>query len=274
MSANHPILIIGGLGKTGARIDARLKAKGYATHPASRSTAHRFDWNEPATWDAALHGCTAAYVSYQPDLAVPGAVEAIARLAEKARRQGLERIVLLSGRGEAGAERAEEALIASGMAWTILRCGWFNQNFSEGGFRGGILAGALRLPLGAVSEPFVDVDDIADVAVAALTDPDHANRLYELTGPRALTMAEAVAEIAAATGRNIAFQRITPAEFEAEMRPYLPAETIALLLELFTQVFDGRNSLPMPGVEQALGRKPRDFANFVRQAVHDGAWIS
>src|SRR5262249_27513331 len=190
--SDHPILIIGGNGKTGGRVNARLQSRGIATRPVSRSTAIPFDWNRPETWAAALDGVSKAYITYHPDIAVEGAAEAIATLGHLAKAKGLQQVVLLSGRGEPRAQRAEAALQASGVNCTIVRASWFNQNFSEGYLIDGVRAGDIMLPAGPVPEPFVDADDIADVAVAALTDERHVHRLYELTGPRALTFAEAV----------------------------------------------------------------------------------
>ena len=270
--AELPILIIGGAGKTGGRVDALLKTRGVPTRPASRSTPIPFDWTRRKTWPAALAGVSAAYVTYQPDLAVEGAAESIAEVARLARESGLKHFVLLSGRGEAGAERAETALQQSGVPWTIVRASWFNQNFSEGYLLDGIQAGEIALPAGAVLEPFVDADDIAEVVVAALTEKHHAGRLYEVTGPRALTFAEAVAEIAAASGRPIRYRQVTPEEFAAALRPHVSADVVALMLELFTIVLDGRNSGLAHGVEAALGRPARDFADYARRTAATGVW--
>ena len=267
-----PILIIGGAGKTGGRVNTLLKARGIATRPVSRSTTPAFDWNRPESWSAALDGVSKAYVTYQPDLAVDGATEAIAELSRLAREKGLEHVVLLSGRGEPGAQRAEAALRASGVPWTTVRASWFNQNFSEGYLLDGVLAGEIALPAGAVPEPFVDADDIAEVVVAALTDERHVNRLYEVTGPRALTFAEAVGEIAAGTGRSVRYTQISPEDFVVTMRAYAPEDIVQLLHDLFTVVLDGRNVRVMHGVEEALGRPARDFAAYVRKTVAAGTW--
>jgi uncharacterized protein YbjT (DUF2867 family) len=213
-----------------------------------------------------------AYVTFQPDLAVEGSTEAIAELSRLARERGLKRVVLLSGRGEPGAQRAEAALEASGVPWTIVRASWFDQNFSEGYLLDGVLAGEIALPTGAVPEPFIDADDTADVVVAALTHERHAGKTYEVTGPHALTFAQAVAEIASAAGRPIRYRQISPEDFAASMRPYLPEETVQLLHELFTVVLDGRNSGVMHGVEEALGRPARDFSDYARQAAATGVW--
>lgn len=271
-SNQAPVLIIGGAGKTGARVNTLLKQRGIATRPVSRSTPISFDWTRPEGWSAALEGVSKAYVTFQPDLAVDGADAAIAELSELARRKGLERVVLLSGRGEPGAQRAEAALRASGVPWTIVRASWFNQNFSEGYLLDGVLAGEIALPAGAVPEPFIDADDIADVVVAALTDERHANKLYEVTGPRALTFAQAVKEISASVGRPVNYTQITPEDFVISMRAYAPEDIVQLLNELFTVVLDGRNTQVANGVQEALGRPPLDFSDYARKVAAAGAW--
>lgn len=272
MTATAPILIIGGAGKTGRRVSERLRSRGIATRDVSRSTAPSFDWTNPATWAAALDGVSKAYVTYQPDLAVDGASEAIEKLSRIARDKGLDQVVLLSGRGEPGAQRAEAALQTSGVSWTIVRASWFAQNFSEGYLIDGVLAGEVSLPAGPVPEPFIDVDDIADVAVAALTDDRHRNRLYEVTGPRSLTFADAIAEISAAVGRPIRFTQSSPEAFAEAMGPYVPKDIVDLLLDLFTVVLDGRNVQVASGVQQALGRPARDFSDYVRTTAATGVW--
>ena len=266
-------LITGGTGKTGRRVAERLEAHGRAIRIGSRSGTPPFDWEDPSTWPAAFDGATSAYVSFYPDIAVPGSVDAVAALAETALAAGCRRLVLLSGRGEPEAQAAERALQASGADWTIVRCSWFDQNFSEGVFCESLLAGTLALPVGDVGEPFVDIDDVADVAVAALTEPGHVDKLYELTGPRLLSFADAVAEIAAATGRDLQYVQITLAEFTAGLADDgVPDDVRALLAFLFGEVLDGRNESLTDGVQQALGRPARDFRDYARDAAATGVW--
>jgi uncharacterized protein YbjT (DUF2867 family) len=267
-----PVAIIGGNGKTGRRVNELLKARGVPTRPVSRSTTPSFDWSRPKEWESALDGISKAYITYQPDIAVDGAVEAIAELGRLAYRKGLEHVVLLSGRGEPSAQRAEAALQASGACWTVVRASWFNQNFSEGYLLDSVLAGEVALPAGPVPEPFIDADDIADVVVAALTNERHANRLYEVTGPRSLTFAEAVGEISVGLGRPVRYTQITSEDFVTSLRGYVPEDIIKLLSELFAVVLDGRNTQVMHGVEEALGRPPRDFAAYVKKTVAEGVW--
>jgi uncharacterized protein YbjT (DUF2867 family) len=266
-------LILGGTGKTGRRIAERLTARGRAVRIGSRSAEPAFDWDDRATWAPALQGVDAVYVSFYPDIAVPGAPETIRAFAELAVTNGVRRLVLLSGRGEAEAQRAEEMLKASGADWTILRCSWFCQNFNESFLLDPVLSGEVALPAGTTPEPFVDADDIADVAVAALTEEGHVGELYELTGPRLLTFAEAVADIARACGREIRYVPITPAQFAEGMKEQqVPADVIALVTYLFTEVLDGRNAQMTDGVRRALGREARDFAVFARDAAATGVW--
>ena len=268
-----PILIIGKNGKTGSRVNQRLQALGYATRPVSRSTSPAFDWDNPATWQAALEGTSAAYITYQPDLALPRAEAAIEAFVEMAVVAGLKHLVLLSGRGEEGAQRAEEIVKASGLSWNIVRANWFYQNFSESFMLEDILAGELVLPAGDTIEPFVDADDIADVVVATLTGPGHHNKLYEVSGPEALTFAQCIQQISAALGRQIKYTRVpVEAYIKALKEQGVPEDLQWLLHELFTVVFDGRNSKPGSGIEQALGRPPTDFKTYVQKTLASGVW--
>jgi uncharacterized protein YbjT (DUF2867 family) len=267
------ILVLGGNGKTGRRVARRLEALGVPVRIGSRAGEPPFDWNVPGGWPRVLRGVGGAYVTYQPDLAVPGAAEAVGAFAELAAAAGVRRLVLLSGRGEEGAMRAEEAVRRSGVEWTVLRSTWFSQNFSEGFFADAVRSGVVALPAGDVREPFVDAEDVADVAAAALTGDGHAGRVYELTGPRLLTFAEAVEEIARAVRRPVRYVQIGFAEYAALLsREAVPAGVISLVGYLMTEVLDGRNAHLADGVRRALGRPPRDFADFARAAAAEGAW--
>jgi uncharacterized protein YbjT (DUF2867 family) len=273
MTTQDPILVLGANGKTGRRVAEGLRARGLAVREGSRSGTPPFDWDDRSTWEPAVRGTSAAYVSFFPDLAVPGSTDAIATLAGLAVEHGLQRVVLLSGRGEEEAQAAERALQESGVAWTVVRCSWFMQNFSEGAFRHGLLEGELALPAGEVLVPFVDVDDIAEVAVAALTEGGHTGRVYELTGPRALTFAEAVAEIGRAAGRELRYVPIPMDAFVAGATAQgVPADIVSLLRYLFTDVLVDDNAGVADGVRQALGRDPRDLAEYASDAAATAVW--
>ena len=268
-------LVLGGTGKTGRRVAKRLTARGLPVRIGSRSGEPPFDWEDQVTWAPALLNVGAVYLTYYPDLAVPGAVDTVRSFVELALASGIRRLVLLSGRGEEEAQRAEQVLQDSGADWTILRCSMFSQNFSEYWLRDPVVSGEVVLPVGNVGEPFVDADDIADVAVAALTADRHVGQLYELTGPRTLTMAEAVEEIAKAVGRDIRYVQVSADQYaSALVEAELPAEFVWLVNYIFTTVLDGRNAHITDGVQRALGREPRDFADYARDAAASGVWAS
>ncbi|WP_223552763.1 NAD(P)H-binding protein [Pseudomonas sp. BF-R-01] len=272
-TTQETILILGATGKTGRRITQRLKAADVPVRLGSRGADPAFDWEDRSTWEAVLEGIHAVYISFQPDLAVPGAVETVQAFTDQAVKSGVRKLVLLSGRGEVEAEQAERVVQNSGVDWTILRASWFFQNFSEAHFLEPILQGELALPVGNITEPFVDVEDIAEIAVEALTKPGHSGQLYELTGPRALTFAEATAEIAHASKRDVGFVAVPPDAYrQALEQAQLPTELIELVLYLFTTVLDGRNTPVTDGVQRALGRPARDFSDYVRRTVATGVW--
>jgi uncharacterized protein YbjT (DUF2867 family) len=232
-----------------------------------------FDWEDRGTWAAALQGVERVYISYYPDLAVPGATDAVRALTELAAKSGVQRLVLLSGRGEIEAQLCEDIVRNSGLDFVLVRASWFNQNFSENFLVEAIRAGELALPVGNVGEPFIDTNDIADVAVAALTQDRHIGELYEVTGPRLLSFADAIGEIAHATGRSIRYVQISSEDYAAALaEASIPADFSSFLLYLFSEVLDGRNAYIANGVERALGRAPRDFSEFVRDTVGSGVW--
>jgi uncharacterized protein YbjT (DUF2867 family) len=269
-----PTLVLGGTGKTGRRIVDRLSARGLPVRVGSRSASIPFDWEDESTWAPALQDVRAAYISYFPDLAIPGAHEAVRSVAELALDRGVRRLVLLSGRGEEEAERSERAVQETGADLTVVRCAWFMQNFSEDFLVDSILDGEVVLPAADQREPFVDADDIADVAVAALTDDRHIGETYELTSPRLMTFPDAVGEIAAASGRRINYVPVSADEYAAGAVEHgVPEEFVGFLTYLFSDVL-GHNAYLTDGVERALGRQPRDFSDYVRDTVATGVWAA
>jgi uncharacterized protein YbjT (DUF2867 family) len=266
-------LILGGTGKTGRRVAARLEAQGHPIRIGSRAGTPPFDWDDPSTWDAAVAGVKAAYVTYYPDLAFPGVADRIGAFAATAVAHGVRRLVLLSGRGEEGVEPAEREVQRSGADWTVLRAAWFAQNFSEHFLAEPVREGVVMLPAGDVAEPFIDADDIADVAVAALTGDGQMGIVHELTGPRLLTFHDATAEISRATGREVRYVQVTANEYAAAAAAAgVPDEEIEPLTELFAHVLDGHNAFVTDGVERALGRPARDFTEYARDTAASGVW--
>jgi len=269
---DQPILVIGATGKTGRRVAAKLEAKGLPVRRGSRSSSTPFDWEAPETWAPALSGARAAYVTYFPDLAFPGAVEKLESLVETAKDVGLEHLVLLSGRGERHARLGEEVVRNSGVGFTIVRAAWFAQNFSEGYLRDPILAGVLPMPGGDIAEPIIDIEDIADVAVAALTEGGHKGRLYEVSGPRLMTFAEMAEVLSEATGRRIQHIPISFEDFHANVAAAGGDFVADVFTAIARETLDGRNAHTTDGVLQALGRPPRHFAEFARSAAKADTW--
>lgn len=269
---DQPILVIGATGKTGSRVARKLEANGVAVRRSARKSKTPFDWEDPSTWAPVLNGVSKAYVTYFPDLAFPGAVDKLEAFTKVAADTELKHIVLLSGRGEHFAAMGEEIVRNSGLRFTIVRAAWFAQNFSEGYLRDPILGGVLPMPGDEIKEPIIDIDDIADVVVAALTEDGHIGERYEVTGPRLMTFAEMAEVLSSTLARNIQHIPITFEDFHANVA----ASGGDFVAEVFTQIaretLDGRNAHTADGVERALGRKPRDFAEFAQTAMAAGAW--
>ncbi len=270
---SQQILIVGKHGKTGRRVNSLLQANGYQTKAVSRSTEPAFDWLKPENWREAMRGCNQAYVCYQPDLAVPQAELAINAFLTVAKQEGIQHIVLLSGRGEDGAQQAEQQVINSGLTWNIVRASWFAQNFSEGFMIDGILNGEIALPASDIPEPFIDVDDIAEVAYACITSPKLNNQLIEITGPHLLTFKDCVEIISEEIKKPIHHTAITVKEFLSSLQQQnMPEEMLWLMNELFSVVMDGRNSQVTHGVETLLGRPATSFREYARKTAASGAW--
>jgi uncharacterized protein YbjT (DUF2867 family) len=271
---SDPILVIGATGKTGRRVANKLETLGHAVRHGSRHSATPFDWEASETWAPALAGVRSAYVTYFPDLAFPGAVEKLDSFVKTAKSSGLEKMVLLSGRGEHHARLGEEVVQNSGLDYTLVRAAWFAQNFSEGYLRDPILAGVLPMPGGDIKEPILDIRDIADVAVAALTENGHDNQLYEVTGPRLMSFSDMADELSYAIGRHV---RHIPISFE-DFHANVAASGGDFVADVFTAIaretLDGRNAYVTDGVERALGRKPRDFSAFAKDAAQSGFWAN
>ncbi|MFJ7159165.1 NAD(P)H-binding protein [Streptomyces sp. NPDC101118] len=269
MTQNTTTLVIGGTGKTGRRVVSKLTERGLDVRVGSRSAAVPFVWEDPETWAPALDGVHSVYVTYAPDLGFPGAAETVGAFARVAVERGTRRLVLLSGRGEEGAEAGEEALKASGADWTVVRAAWFNQNFDESFFLDDVRAGEIALPTADAVEPFVDADDIADVVVAALTDDRHVGRTYELSGPRLLSFHDVAAELSKAIGRTITYLPVSIEDYKAVLAANgVPTE----FADLFRLILDGRNAHLAHGVEEVLGRPAKDFADYAREAAATGVW--
>ena len=267
--STRTVLVTSASGKTGRRVAERLAARGATVRAGSRTGSTPFDWEAPETWGPALRGADAAYVAYYPDLAAPGAAEAMRTFGRLAAESGVRRLTLLSGRGEPEAVVAEEALreAADGVELTVVRASFFAQNFSEGLLAEGVTAGALVFPAGDTAEPFIDADDLADVVVETLTADGHAGRVHEVTGPRPVSFAEVAAEISRVSGRPVVYEAMAEAEYAGLLTGFgLPAPEAEWLAALFATLLDGHNASATDGVKRILGRDPRSFAAFAAEA--------
>ncbi|WP_033328791.1 NAD(P)H-binding protein [Streptomyces yerevanensis] len=278
--SDEMILVTGATGKTGRRVVRLLEERGVGVRAASRSGTPAFDWSDRGTWEPVLRGVTKMYLVH-PDLGSPQAAEDVAAFARQAAAAGARHAVLLStpsdawGPAQEHVLATERALEHAGLEWTVLRVRWFFQNFSEDFLYDPVLSGEVRLPAGDGKEAFVDADDIAEAAVAALTEDGHAGWCYEVSGPRLMSFAEAVEEIARATGRDIRYVSLTPEEYAEEQRAQgVPEEWVQLSIGLYEHVRSGGLAALGDGVKRALGRPARDFSDYAKAVAAQGVWNS
>ncbi len=270
---HNNILVIGGTGKTGRKVVERLNKQGINVRIGSRNAKPSFDWDKPEEWKHALQRMDKVYITFQPDLAVPGAKEAITELTKQAKAYGIKKLVILSGRGEHEAELCEQIVQRSGIDWSVVRADWFNQNFSESFFLDPILAGHVAVPRAETRIPFTDTDDIADVAVKALLEDQYTGKVLELTGPELWSMEEVIKGIAQVTGREIGFHSISLEAYTKMLRDeQVPDAYIWLINYLFTNVLDGRNSSTTNTIQEVLGRPAKQFSDYLRETAATGVW--
>ncbi|MBL0953168.1 MAG: NmrA family transcriptional regulator [Leptospira sp.] len=266
-------LILGSSGKTGSRIVNKLNQLEMPIRLGSRKTNPSFDWEKTETWEAVIKGVDHIYISYQPDLAVPESIHHIQILVDLAKKCKVKRLVLLSGRGEPEAINCEKIVQGSGLEWTILRSSWFSQNFSEGMFLDAILERKIIFPKIKFKEPFIDLDDLTDLAVEALVNQKHVGKLYELTGPSLYHFEETFRIIANEIKESILFEEIPLEDYISMLGELgLSKDTIWLIQYLFENVLDGRNEFIQNDFESAMGRKPKDLRDYVKETAKSGVW--
>lgn len=259
------VLVVGGTGSTGRRVCAALAGAGCAVRSVSRSARVRFDWSDPSTWDQAVDGAGAAYVM------APDGVEVDPAFVERAVELGVERVVLLSSDGveEMGDERllaAEEVVRSLVPSWTVLRPDWFDQNFDEGVLLDQVRGGAVVVPVEGVRQAFVHAGDIAAVAAAALTRDGFGGRTLRVTGPRALSFAEAVALVSEQAGFGVRFEGAAKDFVRVLSQAGVPGGEIDRMLASFAALVERGDAVPSGVVEEVTGRPAVDFADFVVEA--------
>ncbi|MDT0308927.1 SDR family oxidoreductase [Streptomyces sp. DSM 44917] len=276
------VLVLGATGKTGRPLVNALAARGATVRAASRAPREgagpegvRFDWADRDTWEPALAGATALYLVGPQG--VPDPVSPVRELLAAGKE--LRRVVLLSA---VGAERLpaeifpltawEEAVRESGAEWTVLRPNWFFQNFTEGAFVAALeQEGRIALPAAGARVGFIDTRDIAEVAALALTRPGYGGRVHELTGPQALDHAELAEILGTAAGRAVAYEPVSPEEYEKTLRGAgLPEESVTWLLNLFALMRTGGYDVTTDTVAALTGRQPRSFTSFATE--HAARW--
>jgi uncharacterized protein YbjT (DUF2867 family) len=278
---NSTILILGGTGKTGRRIAARLRAADIPVRTAARTGANvHFDWDEPSTHDAALDGVGATYL-VPPALRTDHA-EQVAGFVDRAEAAGVRHVTFLSARGVELAPpevslRAIELDVASRtrLTHTILRPGWFMQNFSEDFLRPAIRDhGVIPAPTGDGAVAFVHADDIAEVAAATLRDgQSHAGAGYTLTGPEALTFAEVAARISAVAGRRIAHLDVPAAEWISQtVAAGVPEAYAQMLGNIMGGVREGSEAATTDAVLRVTGHAPRTFESYLSDDETVARW--
>lgn len=269
----NEILVLGATGKTGKRVAEKLQTRELPVRAGSRNGNPPFDWDKPGSWTAVLDGIQKAYVSFYPDFMAPGALDKIGLFVESAKKSGVQQLVFLSGRGEKEAVEAEGIVTNSGLHWTVVRSSWFMQNFSEFFFLDNVLAGCLVIPEPKALEPFVDLDDLADVVVEALTDDRHKGKVYELTGPELLSFNDTTRIISEAINRPVEYKEADMDGYTKMLRDFqVPEDIIWLMQYLFLEVLDGRNESITHDIEKVTGRKPTTFGEYVIKASRTGVW--
>jgi uncharacterized protein YbjT (DUF2867 family) len=266
------ILITGATGKTGSRISKLLEDTGLDVRRGSRHSKTIFDWQDAATWPTALRGVQSVYICFYPDFAFPGALDTLTAFVESAKSVDVERLVMITGRGERHAKLGEEIILNSGISATILRSAWFAQNFSEGSLHQPVMENIIPMPGDGIGEPIVDLDDFAEVAVKVLTEFGHENKIYEITGPRVITFAEVADILTETLNRHIQYIPITFEAFHQELERATDKAYADIVTSIAKETFDGRNALVSDDVERLLSRSATDFTEFALKAFKTGCW--
>jgi uncharacterized protein YbjT (DUF2867 family) len=265
------VLVLGATGIVGSRVTRRLRERATPVRAASRAGPTRFDWGDPATWGPCLEGVQAAFVM------APDGVEVAPDFLQRASSAGVERVVLLSSKGieVMGDKRllaAEQAVRSTAAQWTIVRPDWFDQNFDEGVLRDAVLSGEIVLPVGATRQAFNDADDIAAVVSVALGEDGHDGRVYELSGPQALSFHDAAAAIARASGRPVRFSGGADRYVEVMTGFGLDRRQVLAEVDAFEALAANGDAEVTDTVTRVTGRVPVSFGSYAERAAARRAW--
>lgn len=262
------VLVIGATGTTGSRVATGLAAQGVRVRRATRTPRApgqiRFDWSDPATHRPALTGAGAVYLIAPTGVADPASL--VESLLHEAVESGVRRIVLLSSSAVTAETPGFGALplLVRTMSpeWTVLRPSWFMNNFTgDHPVAQGVRAGEIVTATGSGRVGFVDAEDIAAVAVRALTDERPHNTDHLITGPEALSYAEAAAIIADVTGKPVTHRAVGAPELINRLSS-LPREYAAVLAAMDVAIAAGAEDRVTDTVTRVTGRPPQDFRTF------------
>lgn len=278
MTSAGTVLVTGATGTTGSRTAAQLVAAGHRVRAAGRrgpalpgAQSARFDWYDPATHDDALAGTDRVYLV--PPVGDPDPAAVMLPFLERARTLGLRRAVLLSSsavpEGGPAVGKVHEALPGLFDEWAVLRPSWFMQNFTGAHLHAATIraTGTFATATGDGRVAYVDADDIAAVALHALTDIDAPNTDLVLTGPRALTHDDIATTLTEVTGRPVTHQRLTVAEVRHRLTEQagIPPEFAALLADMDHAIAEGAEGRTTDTVHRLTGRPPHDFRTVVER---------
>jgi uncharacterized protein YbjT (DUF2867 family) len=275
------ILVTGATGLNGKELVRQLSARGVAVralvrHPAKAEAIATLphveivqgDMAQPETLAAGLRGVDRAMLISSSD---PMMLDVQSNFIDAARKAGVKHVVKLSGimpeldsafRFARMHGEIEKRLEASGMGFTHLRAGEFMPAY----FRqvpNIIAKGAIFLPMEDARIASINVGDIAEIAARVLTGAGHEGKIYPLTGPQALTMAEVAEKLSAATGKTIRYVNVPPeAARQAQLAAGMPPFLADALFELFAERRNGKEGKVWPDAAALLGRPPTSFDEF------------
>ncbi|MBY8289663.1 SDR family oxidoreductase [Vibrio fluvialis] len=268
----NKVLVLGASGHVGQPLVAELLAKGEKVKAASRSgqafgaaEGVVFDFADPTTFDAAFDGVDRAYVM------LPGGYVESKALLEPVIQAAAERNVKVVFQSVLGVDaddsipyrQVEIALENSGVPYVILRPNWFADNFHTY-WKAGIDQGVIGVPAGEGKSSFIDVRDIASSAAAALTTNRFDNQAFNLTGPEALSYAQAAQKISAALGKPVAYQAMEEGAFCDLLKSVgVPADYAEFLTSIFYPVREGWTAGVSDAVATLTGKAPRSLDEYI-----------